>query len=84
MRRGGYARCAVNVYPDVVIVRHKRIARVEAHTDPDIHAWPRVREEGALTLLRGRDRCSCILESQKEAVSLSIDLNAAMTRKCLS
>jgi hypothetical protein len=74
----------VNVDPDVVIVRYERIACVEAHTDPDLHAWPRVREEGALTLLRGGDRLSCISKSQKEAVSLRIDLNTAMRSKCLS
>ena len=75
---GGDPRRAVDVDPDVALVGHDRLARVEPHADAD-----RSVAERRLPVGGGGDRVGCARERDEERVALRVHLDAAVPRKRL-
>ena len=63
--------CAVHVQADVVIMRDRGLAGVDAHADPHIHALePGPRSERPLVRDRGGNRVACPREGDENASPL--------------
>ena len=75
---GGDPRRAVDVDPDVALVGHDRLARVEPHPHAD-----RPAAERSLPVGGGRDRVGGARERDEERVPLRVHLDTAVPRKGL-
>ena len=73
---GGDPRRAVDVHPDVALVGHDRLARVEPHPDAD-----RPVAERRLPVGGGGERVGGAREGDEERVALRVHLDAAVPRK---
>src|SRR3989304_6311770 len=74
----GDARCAVNVDPDVALVRHQRLPGVYSHACPDRTACerlPRLRRRG--------DGVGSFGKRDEEGIALRVHLDTAMSRERL-
>ena len=67
------ARAAMDVHADVALLRHLRLARMQAHA----HADGR-RGQGSLALGRGRGRIGGAREGDEERVALGVHLDAVV------
>ena len=76
---GGDPRRAVDVDPDVALVGHDRLARVEPHADAD-----RPVAERRLPVGGGGDRVGGARERDEERVALRVHLDAAVPRESLA
>ena len=76
MPGGGDARRAVDVDPDVALLGHDRLARVEPHAHAD-----RPAAERRLPVGGGRDRVGGARERDEERVALRVHLDAAVPRE---
>ena len=79
VRGGGDPRRAVDVYADVPLVGHERLAGVNAHPNPD-----RPGLERPLRVDRGGDGVGCPRERDEERVALRVHLDTAVSRVCLA
>jgi hypothetical protein len=74
MARRGDPRCPMHVQPDIALVSHDWLARMDTHAHPNVTVSDR-----ALRVFSGSDRVRRAREHNKESVSLCIDLDATMT-----
>ena len=76
VRGGGDARCPVDVDPDVALVRHLWLSRVDPHAHADGAALERVACLGC-----GCDRVGGAGEGDEEGVALRVDLDPVSGRR---
>ena len=85
MSRRADTRGADDVEPEVPLLAHRRLTRVQAHPHADFFLlWPRVSGEGALSCDRAGHGVPRSRERVEEGVALRVDLRAALFAELVS